>query len=86
MTKQEKIQKAIEAYKLVETLGTDLATQCEKEIKPLLNENKFDEAKKYVRTFFGEAYDENGCCVFIEADLINANINRLKRNYEKSSI
>jgi hypothetical protein len=62
-------------------MGPKLAKVITEQIEPLLQEGKYNEAKKVVREFYKPSrYDDH--VVFIEYDLIYAHINRRKNSNE----
>ena len=68
---------AVEYYNFIDEVGSILSNICLNEIKPLLEDSKFSEAKKEVKKFYKPSeIDEH--VIFIERDLIMAKINRLK--------
>ncbi|MFZ2151146.1 MAG: hypothetical protein WAZ12_05175 [Candidatus Absconditicoccaceae bacterium] len=70
------MKQSIQYYEYIDKMGKKIGDACEEEIRQLLNTGKFDEAKKVVRDFF-ETSRYNGEVIFIEYDLIMANINSL---------
>ena len=71
------MQKAVECYDYIHVVGQQLANVISLEIEPLLVEGKFEEAKDVVRDYYepsrwGRGHD----VIFIEYDMILANINR----------
>lgn len=78
MTRSEKFKTAVDYYRTIERLDNELTEECKKEIAPLLNSGKYDEAYKYVREFFKES-NLDGVNVFLGHDLLLAKINRLKK-------
>mgnify|MGYP006314915767 CR=1 FL=1 len=80
------MKRSLEYYKYIDVMGEKLAKIISEEIEPLLKEGKYDEAKKMVREFYKPSRytqddDEGlGDVLFIEYDMILANINRRKKN------
>ena len=80
------MKRSLEYYKYIDVMGEKLAKIISEEIEPLLKEGKYDEAKKMVRDFYKPSRytqgDEEGLgdVIFIEYDMILANINRRKKN------
>lgn len=79
------MKRSLEYYRYIDVMGEKLAKIISEQIKPLLNEGKYDEAKKMVRDFYKPSrYDDGsesgGDVIFIEYDMILANINRRMKN------
>tara|TARA_R110000868_G_scaffold12456_7_gene59522 strand:+ start:3635 stop:3961 length:327 start_codon:yes stop_codon:yes gene_type:complete len=76
------MKKALECYEYIDKVGIQLGKIIAAEIEPLLKEGKFDEAKDMVREFYKPARSKVdgsvGDVIFIEYDMIFANINRRK--------
>jgi len=75
------MKRALEYYKYIDIMGEKLAKIISERIEPLLKEDKYDEAKQMVRDFYKECrYKQNddieGDVIFIEYDMLLANINR----------
>lgn len=77
MNKQELIQEVVRLSSELDQRGEELATICEKEIQPLIDSKKYQEAKKYVYAFYKDCVDQNGNSIAIEKDMILARLNRL---------
>ena len=78
------MKKSLEYYEYIDVKGDELSKIISEQIEPLLEEHKWDEAKKAVRDFyrpsrFNDGSEGLGDVIFIEYDLILARINRLKR-------
>ena len=73
---QEAINLAVKYQRVIDSIGVQLRDICYKQIIPLLEEDKYNEAKKYVNRFFKTEDVED---IFIEKDLLIAHINRLKK-------
>ena len=71
------MQRATEYYDWIDKIGEKLAEVCMNKVKPLLDEFKFDEAKKEVDSFYKPS-KLNDHTIFIERDMIMAKINRMK--------
>lgn len=80
MNKQELIKEIIRLSSELEQKGEELATICEKEIQPLIDSKKYQEAKKYVHSFYKDCVNKNGDSISIEKDMILARLNRLISN------
>jgi len=74
------MQRAVEYYTFIDEVGVELYKICYEQIKPLLEEFKFDEAKKEVNKFYKPS-NIDGHVIFIERDMIMAKINRLKSKH-----
>lgn len=79
------MRRSIEYYRYVDVMGEKLAKIISEQIESLLNEGKYDEAKQMVREFYKpsryKSSDEGeGDVIFIEYDMILANINRRMKN------
>lgn len=81
MNKQELIKEIVRLSSELDQKGEELATICEKEIQPLIDAKKYQEAKKYVFDFYRNCVDENGNSIAIEKDMILARLNRLINKY-----
>jgi len=75
------MQRAVEYYTFIDEVGEKLSKICYEQIKPLLDEFKFDEAKKQVNKFYKPSKIDDHI-IFIERDIIMAKINRLKSKHE----
>ena len=73
--------KSLKYYEYTDNVGVLLATEIMKDITPLLNEKKFDEAKKKLKDFYKPAKYKT-ISVFIEYDMILSKINRLIKEIE----
>lgn len=73
----EEMKRCIKYYEHIDKFGKKLADIIDKKIQPLLDEGNYDEAKKQLRAFYMPSIGEFGS-IFIEYDLILANINRLQ--------
>ena len=69
------IDLAVKYQRGIDSIGVQLRDICYKQIIPLLEEDKYNKAKKYVNRFFKTEDVED---IFIEKDLLLAHINRLK--------
>jgi hypothetical protein len=80
------MRRSVEYYEYIDKVGRELSEIISKQIEPLLKENKYDEAKKMVRDFYepsrwkNEDSEGQGDVIFIEYDMILANINRMMKN------
>ena len=79
------MKRSLEYYKYIDVMGEKLAKIILEQIEPLLKEGKYDEAKQMVRDFYKPSrYKQNdeseGDVIFIEYDMILANINRRRKN------
>ena len=79
------MKRSLEYYKYIDVMGEKLAKIILEQIEPLLKEGKYDEAKQMVRDFYKPSrYKQNdeseGDVIFIEYDMILANINRRMKN------
>ena len=75
------MKRSLEYYKYIDVMGEELAEIISEQIEPLLDKGKYDEAKQMVRDFYKPSrYKQNdeseGDVIFIEYDMILANINR----------
>lgn len=77
MNKQELIKEVIRLSSELDQKGEELAAICEKEIQPLIDSKKYQEAKKYVHSFYKGCVDKNGNSISIEKDMILARLNHL---------
>lgn len=80
MNKQKLIKEIVHLSSELNQKGEELATICEKEIQPLIDTKKYQEAKEYVFDFYRNCVDENGNSIAIEKDMILARLNRLISN------
>ena len=74
------MQRSVEYYTFIDEVGEKLSKICYEQIKPLLDEFKFDEAKKQVVKFYKPS-SIDGHVIFIERDMIIAKIIRLKSKH-----
>ena len=74
------MQRATEYYDWIDKMGEKLSYVCLNKIQPLLDERKFDEAKKEVDIFYKPS-KLNDFIIFIERDMIMAKINRMKSKH-----
>ena len=79
------MKRSLEYYKYIDVMGEKLAKIISDKIEPLLQEGKYDKAKQMVRDFYNESRyksndDREGDVIFIEYDMILANINRRMKN------
>jgi hypothetical protein len=79
------MKRSLEYYRYIDVMGEKLAKIISEQIEPLLNEGKYDEAKQMVRDFYKpsrykESDEREGDVIFIEYDMILANINRRMKN------
>jgi hypothetical protein len=79
------MKRSLEYYKYIDEMGEKLSKIISEQIEPLLNEGKYDEAKQMVRDFYKpcrykQGDEREGDVIFIEYDMILANINRRMRN------
>ena len=79
------MKRSLEYYKYIDVMGEELAEIISEQIEPLLDKGKYDEAKQMVRDFYKPSrYKQNdeseGDVIFIEYDMILANINRTSLN------
>lgn len=72
------MKKAVECYDYIDVVGKQLANVISLEIEPLLAEGEFEEAKDVVRDYY-EPSRRGQDVIFIEYDIILANINRRTR-------
>lgn len=85
MSDREQVMKTcVDMYLHIDHVGVEYQKRILEQIQPLLDDGKFDEAKKEVREFYKPAriVEEDGTLgdvIFIEYDLIMAKINRLKK-------
>ena len=70
------MQRAVDYYKYIDKIGEELSNMCLTQIKPLLDDGKYKEAKKAVNKFY-EPSKIDDFIIFIERDMIMAKINRL---------
>lgn len=89
MNKQELIKEIIHLYSELEKKGEELAAICEKEIEPLIDSKKYQEAKKYVYSFYKDCVDKNGDSIAIEAAWLLSPVNwslskKILRNIRRS--
>ncbi len=76
------MKRSLEYYRYIDVMGAKLAKIISDKIEPLLQENKYDEAKQMVKDFYepsrwkSDGTEGNGDVIFIEYDMILANINR----------
>jgi len=82
LSKEQLIKKSIECYEFIDKAGEKLSKECLELIEPLLDRNKFKEAKKETKEFFREATVEDNI-IFIEYNLIFAHINRRASKFKK---
>lgn len=80
MNKQDLIKDIIRLSCELEKKEEELALICEREIQPLIDSKKYQEAKKYVYSFYKDCVDENCNSISIEKDMILARLNRLISN------
>lgn len=80
MNKQELIKEVIRLSSELGQKGEELAFICEKEIQPLINAKKYQEAKEHVFSFYKNCVDKNGNSISIEKDMFLAKLNRLINN------
>jgi len=80
MNKQDLIKEIIHLSSELEQKEERLATICEKEIQPLIDSKKYQEAKEYVFDFYRNCVDKNGNSISIEKDMILARLNHLISN------
>ena len=76
------MKRSLEYYKYIDVMGEKLAKIILEQIEPLLKEGKYDEAKQMVRDFYKPSRykqdnESEGDVIFIEYDMILANINRM---------
>jgi hypothetical protein len=79
------MKRSLEYYKYIDEMGEKLSKIISEQIEPLLNEGKHDEAKQMVRDFYKpcrykQGDEREGDVIFIEYDMILANINRRMKN------
>ena len=79
------MKRSLEYYRYIDDMGEKLAKIISEQIEPLLNEGKYDEAKQMVRDFYKpsrykQSDEREGDVIFIEYDMILANINRRMKN------
>jgi len=79
------MKRSLEYYRYIDVMGEKLAKIISEQIEPLLNEGKYVEAKQMVRDFYKpsrykESDEREGDVIFIEYDMILANINRRMKN------
>lgn len=77
MNKQELIKRIIYLSSELEKKEEELAAICEKEIEPLIDSKKYQEAKKHVCSFYKDCVDKNGNSIAIEKDMILSRLNHL---------
>lgn len=75
--KQELIKEIVHLYSELDQKGEELAAICEKEIQPLIDAKKYQEAKEHVYSFYKDCVDKDGNSISIEKDMILARLNRL---------
>lgn len=80
MNKQELVKEIIHLSSELDKKGEELATICEKEIQSLIDSKKYQEAKKYVCSFYKDCIDKNGNSIAIEKDMILSRLNHLINN------
>ena len=73
------MKRSLEYYKYIDVMGEKLAKIISEQIEPLLKEGKYNEAKQMVRDFYKPSRYK-GDVIFIEYDMILANINRRRKN------
>jgi hypothetical protein len=74
------MQRATEYYDWIDKMGEKLAKVCMNKVQPLLDECKFNEAKKEVDRFYKPSKLDDHI-IFIERDMIMAKINRMKSKH-----
>jgi hypothetical protein len=79
------MKRSLEYYRYIDEMGEKLGNIISEQIEPLLNEGKYEEAKQMVRDFYKpsrnkQGDEREGDVIFIEYDMILANINRRMRN------
>lgn len=84
MSKQELIRDIIRLYSELDKKETELSDICEKEIQPLVDAKKYQEAKAYVHSFYKELVDKNGNSLSIEKDIIQTKLNHLIYNQNET--
>lgn len=80
MNKQKLIKKIVQLSSELNQKGEELANTCEKEIQPLIDAKKYQEAKEYVFDFYRNCVDKNGNSIAIDKDVILTRLNRLISN------
>lgn len=80
MNKQDLIKEIIRLSSELDRKGEELSAICEREIQPLVDEERYQEAKRHVLDFYRDCVDEKGNCLSIEKDMILARLNRLINN------
>lgn len=80
------MRRSVEYYEYIDEMGMKLSKIISDRIEPLLNGGKYDDAKQMVRDFYKESRSKKegseyeGDVIFIEYDMIFANINRRMKN------
>lgn len=77
MNKQELIKEIVRLTSELDQRGEELAEICEKEIQPLIDSKKYQQAKVRVFDFYKDCVDKYGNSIAIEKDMIIAKLNRL---------
>lgn len=80
MDKEELIKEIIRLSSELDQKGEELASICEKEIQPLINAKKYQEAKERVFSFYKNCVDKNGNSISIEKDILLSKLNHLINN------
>ena len=76
------MKRAVECYVFIDQVGEKLSNICYNQIESLLDEFKFDEAKKHVNKFYKPSNIDDHV-IFIERDIIMTKINRMKSKHIK---
>lgn len=77
MNKQELIKEVVRLTSELEQRGEELAEICKKEIQPLIDSKKYQQAKVRVFDFYKDCVDKYGNSIAIEKDMILSKLNCL---------
>jgi len=85
------MKRSLEYYRYIDVMGEKLAKIISEKIEPLLQEGKYEDAKQMVRDFYKESRykssdDIEGDVIFIEYDMILANINQRNKKFYTGNI
>jgi hypothetical protein len=77
----DKLLKAVEAFRLYEQLDDQLQDECEKLIKPILDQSPISEGQKrkainIIKNFYKPSKNEDGDIVLLGYDLLKAKVVR----------
>lgn len=84
MSKQELIKDIIRLYSELDKKETELSAICEKEIQPLVDAKKYQEAKAYVYSFYKDCVGRCGDSLSLEKDMILTKLNHLIYNQNET--